>query len=44
VLEDASTKELLERRVAEEGRSVTNYLESLIVRNGGKARPKKPKN
>ena len=29
-----STKALLERRAAEEGRSVTNYLENLIVRNG----------
>jgi hypothetical protein len=28
-------------RAAEEGRSITNYLESLIVRNGEKKRPKK---
>jgi hypothetical protein len=32
-----STKALLERRAAEEGRSVTNYLENLIVRNGEKS-------
>ena len=32
-----STKALLERQAAEEGRSVTNYLENLIVRNGGKS-------
>jgi hypothetical protein len=31
-----STKALLEKRAAEEGRSVTNYLENLIVRNGEK--------
>jgi len=28
------------RRAAEEGRSVTNYLENLIVRNGEKKRKK----
>ena len=32
-----STKALLERQAAEEGRSVTNYLENLIVHNGGKS-------
>ena len=32
-----STKALLERRAAEEGRSITNYLENLIVRNGEKS-------
>jgi hypothetical protein len=32
-----STKVLLERQAAEEGRSVTNYLENLIVRDGEKS-------
>jgi hypothetical protein len=31
------TKTLLEKRAAEEGRTVTNYLENLIVRNGKKS-------
>jgi hypothetical protein len=35
-----STKALLEKRAAEEGRSLTDYLENLIVRNGEKKRPK----
>jgi hypothetical protein len=35
-----STKALLERQAAEEGRSVTNYLENLIVRNGEKSSQK----
>ena len=39
-----STKALLERRAAEEGRSVTNYLENLIVRNGEKSSQGRPRN